>query len=162
MDWFTQRGIPRAEGDTVLLAIPDIRQAKPHECGAAAVEAVAAFHRVKRVDIAPLANPVQGMGPDTAAAILRALGLRVLTGSMNVEDLRHLTRTGRPVLCPVAQFGGHWVVVRGVERGGVHFHCPIEGPSRLAAADWLAGWRDVSESGQAFHRWGIASFRGGE
>lgn len=139
----------------MLLDIPDIRQADDYDCGAAALDAIARFHGLRARGPVALANPVQGMAPDTVEAVLRSLGLSVLSGTMTVDDLRHLTRSGRPVLCPVAHHGGHWVVVRGVERGRVYYHCPAAGPAVLREADWLAAWRDTSRTGQRFLQWGI-------
>lgn len=137
-----------------MLTIPDIRQREDYDCGAAALDAVASYWGLRARGPAKLANAVHGMAPDTVEAVLRALGLSVLSGEMTVADLRHLTREGRPVLCPVAVRGGHWVVVRGVERGRVHVHCPIEGPAAWRLADWEAGWAD-STRGREFVRWGI-------
>lgn len=91
-------------------------------------------------------------------AAFRAVGLPVLSGRMIVEDLRHFTRTGRPVMCPVTDEDdcGHWVVVAGVERGYVHFHCPTDGPSKWKVKTWEAGWRDqYARSGHVYDSWGI-------
>jgi ABC-type bacteriocin/lantibiotic exporter with double-glycine peptidase domain len=154
-DWFARRAIPRAEEDAVFLTLPDVRMRDSFDCGAACVEAAAAFWGV-RCRPARLANPAQGMAPDTVEAVLRSIGLAVLSGTMAAADLRHLTRTGRPVLCPTGLYGGHWVVVAGVARGRVHYHDPAAGPARLGLAAWDAAWGDTSRSGQAFARWGIA------
>lgn len=139
----------------MLLDLPDRRQSADYDCGAAAVAAACLF--LGRRPPARLANPVQGMAPDTVEAALRLAGLPVLSGTMTVDDLRHLTRAGRPVLCPVSLHGGHWVAVRGVERGRVHFHCPLDGRLALPAAEWVAAWRDTSRAGHEFDRFGIAA-----
>lgn len=161
MDWFAARGIPRTEADAVILDIPDIRQAEDYDCGSAALDAVARFHGLRKRGPVRLANPVQGMSPDTVEAVLRSLGLRVLSGTMTLPDLQSLTRSGRPVLCPVTTQGGggHWVVVRGVARRTVYTHCPLFGRLSVRAADWLAGWRDATRAGHEFDRWGIATSR---
>lgn len=142
-----------------MLTIPAILQATDYDCGAAALDAVAEFWGLRKRGPVRLANPIQGMAPDAVEAVLRSLGLSVLSGTMTVGDLRHLTATGRPVLCPVALAGGHWVVVRGVARGSVHFHCPTTGPSKMREAEWLVDWRDNSRSGHWFDRWGICPAR---
>lgn len=125
--------------------VPDIRQRDDFSCGAASLAALLSFHgrRVPRW-VYRLANPVRGMQPETVEAVLYAtFGRPPLIGSMSTEDLRHLTRTGRPVLCPVVfGEGGHWVCVYGVARGRVHFHCPTGGPDSLTVRQWLARWRD--------------------
>lgn len=159
MCWRADRGLTACEGEPVLLDIPDIRQAADYDCGAAALDAVARFHGIRERGPAKLCNVVQGMSPDMIEAWLRAVGLRVLSGSMTVDDLQHLTRTGRPVLCPTTLYGGHWVVVRGVERGRVHYHCPTIGANKMTFAWWLLHWRDATRAGHEFDRWGICPTR---
>ena len=145
----------------MLLDIPDVRQREDFDCGAAALDAVARFYGVRERGPVRLANPVQGMSPDTVEAWLRAVGFGVLSGTMRVADLAHLTRTGRPVLCPITGAGGgHWVVVRGVTRTRVHFHCPTNGARWWPHALWVSAWLDSSRTGQAFARWGICPTRG--
>lgn len=156
-DWFTSRGIPRVENDAMLLAIPDIRQTTDYDCGAIAIESACQFLGVKP-PAAPT-NAVQGMAPDTVEAVLRSAGLTVIVGTMDVEDLRHFTRTGRPVVCPCSDWGGHWVVVCGVERGRVTVQCPLRGRITLTGAKWLEGWTSTSRPGHVYDRWGIAVAR---
>ena len=143
----------------MLLDVPPVMQCADYDCGAAAVDCVAQFWGLRPRGPAKFSNRVQGMSPDTVEALLRALGLSVLSGNMTVDDLKHLTRTGRPVLCPVDLYGGHWVVVRGVGRGKVHYHCPTDGPGSMPAKDWAEKWKDVSRGGQEFVRFGICPGR---
>lgn len=139
----------------MILDIPDIRQRADYSCGAACLEAVAQFHGLTARGIRALANPVQGMAPDTVEAWFRGAGLAVLSGSMGVDDLRHLTRSGRPVVCCVSQAGGHWVVVSGVSRGRVYYHCPTHGASSVPVASWVSRWSDETVRGVTYHQWGI-------
>lgn len=158
MDWFRARGIVRTDGET-MLEIPDCRQRDEHSCGVACVEAVAEFHGLRVPRNSPKwANSVQGTAPDTVAAALRSLGLSVLAGGpLEVGTLKALVAAGWPVLCPVTRAGhGHWVVVRGVSRGRVHFHDPTDGPASEPVASWEGQWADTTDTGQAFVRWGIA------
>lgn len=143
-DWFAARGIRRTDGVEMLLAIPDVRQRTDYSCGAAATAAVLRYWHVAAPRwLERLANPERGMQPDTIYAVLSdAFGRPPLAGSIELHDLRHLTATGRPVLCPVTWDTGHWVVVRGVTRSRVHYHCPINGPGSDPIAEWLASWRD--------------------
>lgn len=160
MCWRVERGLPVCEDADVILALPDVRQTDDHACGSACAEVVRRFFGLK-ARAPDLANPVQGLAPDTLAAVLRSLGLRVLAGQMlgGVADLQHFTKLGCPVVCPVtARAGGHWVVVAGVARRKVYYHDPTHGPRSVPLADWLDGWRDTSaESLQAFDRWGIVA-----
>lgn len=161
MNWFQARGIRRTDAEHGVLVIPDVRQQDNYDCGAACVDAVAEFFglrkrgpaRQMRTALGSLANPIQGISPDTVAAMLRALGLSVLSGTMTIADLRHLTGTGRPVLCPRQE---HWLVVAGVSRGFVHYHDPQEGMRKEREGIWIETWSDTSESGQSFRRWGIS------
>lgn len=143
-----------------MLAIEDVRQRDDFGCGRAALDAVFRFwgRRLPR-DHAALTNPEQGTHPDTVRAVLRAADFLVLDGSMSVADLTHLTRAGRPVLTLLAQGGGpagHWVVVRGVGRRRVHYHCPSNGRCSLPLASWESWWDDRDREEVGYWRWGIA------
>lgn len=144
------------------MTLPDVRQTEDHGCGDAVLDAVFKFFGVK--DRASLANAVQGMAPDTVEAVLWSAGFRVLSGHMTVRDLKHLTDSGRPVICPTAMYGGHWVVVCGVARLRVTFTDSavpkdLPNPRTLPAAEWTAQWRDTSRSAVEYDKWGIAVSR---
>lgn len=156
MTWHEARGLAREEPLT-MLTIPDVRQHDDYDCGTACVDAVLRFFGVRTTaGVLGLANPVQGTSPDTVEALLRATGLPVLSGTLRVADLKYLTHSGRPVLCPVAISGGHWVVVAGVWRTTVYYHDPDEGPRAMPAGKWRDLWRDGTRAGHEFDRWGIA------
>ena len=158
-DWFAARGIVRTDGE-LMLVIPDCRQTTDYGCGRACVDAVAEFHGLRPPRSSPRwANAVQGMAPDTVAAALRSLGLAVLAGGpMEVATLKALVGAGWPVICPVTRSGvGHWVVVRGVWRGRVYFHCPSWGACSEPVATWESQWRDATDTGTPFVRWGVAA-----
>lgn len=171
MDWFASRGLTRTEGDTVLLDVPDHRQQDDYSCGAVALRVLFEYHGVKPrlwkplVDALP--NPVQGMAPDTVESVLYSVfGRPPLRGALGIDDLRHLTRTGRPVLCPITcerddgSRGGHWVCVRGVGRGRVYVHCPTNGRESYTLTDWDRCWVDESEGGSVYHRFGLCGWPG--
>lgn len=142
-----------------MLTIPDVRQGEDYDCGAACIDAVRKFYSV-RAKAEKLANPVQGMDPATVEAILRASGFDVLSGTMTIRDLKHLTDNGRPVICPIDMYGGHWVVVAGVARLKVTFMdsaLPRDKPNPcvLSANAWAARWQDKNWLGHSYNRWGI-------
>lgn len=147
----------------MILSIPDVRQSGDYDCGAAAVESVLRFHGVRPSPwVRKLANPVQGMAPDTIEAVLwESLGC-VAGGVMMVDDLRHFAGSSRPVLCPVTIDGfGHWVVVRGVCRGRVYFQCPLSGPQVIGSRHWSMAWHD-STPGSVYRSYGIVGWRRGD
>jgi hypothetical protein len=108
----------------------------------------------------PPADPLDGLHPSYLEPALRRAGLKTCSGEMDLGDLRHHTRRGRPVVCLV-RLGdtGHYVVVGGVARGRVHLHCPARGPLRVPAdgpGGFPAAWDDIDRHGQRFSRWGLA------
>lgn len=144
----------------MLLDLPDVRQRAGCDCGTAAADTVARFLH-SRTARAVIADAVDGTHPSALEAAMRRAGLAVQSGTMTLADLQHHVRQGRPVLCPIASYGGHWVVVRGVGRGFVYAQCPTEGPIRVTLARWLDLWRDSTRAAHDFDHWGIAVSRPG-
>jgi hypothetical protein len=157
VNWFRARGIPRTDPDAMILALPDVRQPDDHSCGPAAVACVDRFFG-RSVMVLPLANPVQGCSPDVVEGEFRRRTWGVVSGTMRVDDLKHLTATGRPVLCPVSLLGGHWVVVAGVERNRVHYHCPLNGRESVPVKRWYEIWTDETVKGHPYRHWGICAW----
>lgn len=151
-DWFQQRGIRRTE-EVSVIDTPDLRQEQDHNCGHTA--ALVALRSVGLDGTGDLSHPVVGTSPETLVAMLLRGGACVGPGTWTVADLQHFTKSGRPVVCPVATFGGHWVVVRGVGRGKVHYHCPSFGRESVSFAKWADLWKDLSMSGATYRNWGI-------
>lgn len=138
-----------------MIVLPDIRQTNDHSCGMAAVMAVCYYWGV--ADPPDLANPVQGMGPDTVEALLRSAGLQVLSGTFTIHDLRYLTRD-RPVICPTQYEGGHWVTVRGITQW-VYYQDPLYGPRHTGKTEWMAAWDDRGRLGHSYKHWGICGYK---
>lgn len=143
-----------------MLELPDIRQSADYDCGCAAVDTALRFFGVRTcAAVLDLATPIDGTSPAAIEGAFRRAGLAVQSGRMDVGDLKYHVSRGRPVLCPVALYGGHWVVVRGASagrRGRVYFHCPACGPQWLATSQWESNWRDTTRAGHDFDAWGIA------
>lgn len=102
---------------------------------------------------------MDGVDPRTMEAFFRRQGLRVQSGEMTIADLRHHTEQGRPVVCLVKDNGGHWVVVTGVVRRSVCYHCPIEGEQVKSRTVWAAGWYDVDRFGTEYRGFGITCWK---
>lgn len=138
--------------------IPDVRQKTNHGCGAACVAALLSFHGLPvRRGLERLAHPAVGMGEDVVEALLwDAFDGRVMRGTLDVPLLRHLANAGRPTIALVTfEAGGHWVVVRGVARGRVYYHCPTNGPESRRIPDWLTTWTNGPPGAGGLHRFGI-------
>lgn len=140
-----------------MLDTEDVRQTEGHDCGEAAMDTAFRLFGLRSV-VVGLATPLDGMHPATIEAVLQKAGMFVQSGRMTVEDLKHHTRLGRPVLCPVSLYGGHWVVVRGVGPKRVHYHCPTDGRRSVSHESWDALWHDVERAGHTFVHWGIATW----
>jgi predicted double-glycine peptidase len=138
-----------------MLDLPDIRQRDDYDCGSAAVDVVLTFLGVKS-KATSLTNAVDGTHPSAIEAALRRVGLHVQSGTMTSADLQHHVKLGRPVVCCVSLHGGHWVVVRGVSRGRVYFHCPTDGTRSVRLSEWFDIWRDSTRAAHDFDSWGIA------
>lgn len=146
-----------------MIALPDLRQSAEHDCGYTAVLVV--LRRMRRKvtpgDLAPLStNMIDGTDPRAIESTLRGLGLRVISGEMDMGDLWHHTESSRPVICLLSRDGvGHYVVVSGLHEGSVHFQCPSEGPSRMRTTAWRRCWTEIDRLGAVYRGWGIAVHR---
>jgi hypothetical protein len=75
---------------------------------------------------------------------------------MVVADLAHHTRLGRPVVCLVQSANmGHYVVVRGIARRRLSYHCPSNGPLIQGVSEFDARWFDQGRD-TLYVRFGIA------
>lgn len=142
-----------------ILRLPGVLQRDAFSCGDASIATVLAFHRV----VAPskLATPIDGTDPASIERHLRRIGLHVLSGSLHVDDLEHFCRQFRPpIVLATWPDGGdsHWVVVRGVSRGRVYFHCPIDGAESLRISEWDAIWHGSGKMGERYTRWGVVAW----
>lgn len=140
-----------------MLTLPDLRQQTGHDCGQTAAAVVYRLHGRRKAD-PPKGSELDGTHPAEMERAFRDAGLCVQSGDMTPADLRHHTRAGRPVVCLVTEADGtgHWVVVAGVARGKVHFHCPAAGPRTEPTAAFAARWHDSDRVAVRYERWGIA------
>ncbi len=140
---------------------PGVLQRDGYDCGTAGADGVfRMFGLPASATALAIASEQDGTHPSTLEGILRRGRLLVQSGSMTVADLAFHTRLGRPVLCPVDLYGGHWLTVLGVTRTRVHYWCPADGPGWTPRARWEDNdfWRDSTRSGHAFDKWGIAAW----
>lgn len=143
-----------------LLDIPEVLMPSP-ECGKAAVRAVLQYLGLpvivsERIPV----DYVNGTSPLAVIEAFRVAGVsRVLVGEIGINVLESLWKQGWPVICPIQMPNyedGHWVVVRGINHGRVHYHCPIQGRSSLQIDEWIERWRDTDASGKVYTEYGIA------
>lgn len=141
-----------------MLNTPDVRQAEDYDCGPAAMDCALRCFGVHATasSLAVTADESHGTHPAAIEHGFWKAGLNVQSGRMTLADLAHHTRLGRAILCPIALFGGHWVVVRGVTAKRVYYHCPSEGRRWVTRDRWLAMWHDSERPNHSFVNWGIA------
>lgn len=133
-------------------------------CGQTAARAVYRCLGVRKANQDhPKGSPIDGTDPREIERAFRASGLLVQSGTMTPADLTHHTRHKRPVVCLVTEPGGvgHYVVVGGVRRGRVYYHCPGAGPKAESVAQFVARWHDVDRTTQRYEQWGIAVWPAG-
>lgn len=139
--------------------LPDCRQRDSHDCGTACLRTLWQFHYGQQRKLIDLSTPADGLDPATMRAQLLKLGWNVLAGTMTVDDLRHFTAAGRPVVCLVTiDGGGHYVVVGGVWRGKVWHHCPLNGWTGQHIDEWQQSWHDSNADGVRYVNWGLCSW----
>lgn len=143
------------------LALTDVRQKTNHDCGTAAWRTVYQWHTGQTGRNLPdLSHPINGLDPAALEAVIRVHhGWNVLAGEMLLADLRMLTVTNRPVICPITDDSGvgHYVVVGGVDRWRVHYHDPAVGPRLMRLDQWDERWVDMGKNAR-FVRWGLAAW----
>lgn len=136
-----------------MLSLPDVRQKRDYDCGKAATACVLQLLDAS-ADLRVLGTtPTDGTDPRAIESCLRLAGCKVVSGEMTLGDLRHFTRTGRPVIAVV---NGHYVVVAGVSRGKVHYQDPLEGPQRCSEKDFAKWWKEADRLGVVYDQFGIA------
>lgn len=137
---------------------PQSRMSRSWDCGRAMTAAVLLMHGRRVPRLFP-ATSLDGTHPRSIESVLRASGLRVQSGEMELADLSHHTvGMRRPVIALVRHAGfGHYVGVRGVDRRRVWLYCPDRGNVYQSRAEFLANWWDA-DGDVRNHQLGIVSW----
>lgn len=147
-----------------VLDLPRLLQdrEKGFDCADAAVAVVLRHHRVggRRPR---LGTPPDGADPRVVEQALRHMCLRVASGEMDLADLGHFCRTGRPPICLVHWPGdpdSHYVVARGLSKTGRHvfYHDVWDGRGRCTAAEFEAAWAARGRLNEAFRQWAVVAW----
>jgi ABC-type bacteriocin/lantibiotic exporter with double-glycine peptidase domain len=145
-----------------MITLSDVRQKSQYDCGVVAVKVLlrALGKRLTPENTKALATtPIDGTDPRAIEALLRKLGLHVLSGEMTWNDLVYFTQT-RPVICLITYAGvGHWVVASGIKDGKMHYQDPSGGPLYVGKKKWHEMWRDIDRLGAVYRQWGITAWR---
>jgi len=138
-----------------LLDLPAVLQRDDHSCGAAVFACVTRYWEGRGRKLK--SHPVHGTPPDQLEPAFRAAGYSVLSGELDTAAMRSLTALGWPVCCLVQSDGtGHWVVVRGVQRGRVYLMDPADGVRSVPVPEWESVWVDSDRRGTVYRRHGVA------
>jgi hypothetical protein len=146
----------KGSGGAAMLDLPAILQRNDWSCGQVAARTV--FQHFGLRGKAPPGTPQDGTDPRSIEAAFRLAGLRVQSGEMEVDDLRHHTKAGRPVVCLVTESDGvgHYVTVAGVRGRTVFYHCSVSGARSELLTRFAARWHDSDRVAVRYERWGIA------
>lgn len=130
-----------------LLALPEVRQRNPNDCGPAVARSVLRYFErpVCRVDSTLRPHPEDGTLVRRMADLFIHNRLAVtMRERLSVEQLGVMCQELGPVLCLVTwDRYGHWVLVRGVKRGRVYLMDPESGYCDVPAAEFVAAWHDT-------------------
>ncbi len=147
---------------TTLLDLPDVRQEDVFSCGAAAAMSVGRYFGAGPETLAEwkevLGTDVkESTSPQEIVRYLTSLGLQVsVAGGLTLDHLRQAWQSGRPVICPIQEYGvpskqasfdyGHYVVVVGAALGQVFVQDPaIENVLGVPGGDVPVGTSDPDE-----------------
>ncbi len=156
-DWHRKRGLPTPEEAIVLLTLPAEIQRSDHDCGDAALRCVAAFHGFSPSVVRRLATAERGTSPEQVEAELKRLGMRVISGEMDIADLKHYCDRQRPPIVVVHwpdSDDSHWIVCRGVSRNHVYYHDVADGLGKKSAAEFTEAWQAAGRVG-VYRRWAV-------
>lgn len=142
--------------------VKTVRQGNCYHCAQACVSAVSLAHGLPMVDVGTLlpGTPHDGTNPQSIEAAFRIHGFNVIAGTLSVADLRHFTRTERPVICLVQHEDGegHYVVVDSIKRNWVQVMDPASGRYATKLPSWVDSWVDVDRYGVRYVRWGLVAY----
>jgi ABC-type bacteriocin/lantibiotic exporter with double-glycine peptidase domain len=139
--------------------LPDYKQSDDHDCGRAVIVSVLLLSGWKRelAESFVLNVPCDewyGTRPEAIETALR-LYFHTLAGEMTLDDLRHFTRTGRPVICAV---NDHWIGVDQVQRRHVVYMNPSTGKhEQKTIAKFSEWWHDRGRFSR-FQNFGIVAW----
>lgn len=143
----------------MILKLPEVFQQEDWSCGRTVFEIVTSY--LGASGRKPQSSPIDGTDPRTLETAFRMCGLDVVSGNMDITQLRDHTRAGRPVACLVTDDSdltpvGHWVACAGVAYRTIHIVCPIHGRVQQPLARFEERWKDEDRMGVKLVRWGIA------
>jgi len=169
-EWSTSLEEHFASAHAESAPVPDQRQDNSYSCGVAALQSVLGRYgiQVAESDLTKElgTSPEKGTSPQQMLKVLR--GRRLRCEDMTEMKLPKMYRSlllGYPILAPIQAYGteeefdhresGHWVVVTGVSKEIVTLQDPSHGPRKVPIREFLRRWRDRSDDGKEYHRYGI-------
>lgn len=149
--------------EQVLLRLPTVRQATNYTCGVAALQSVLRYYGtdIREDNLAKelKSNPDNGTNYRDIEAYALKKGYTVeIRTEMSLEDLQHLLRDGKPVLCAIQAWpdappvdwkndwiDGHWVVAIGYDRNRMLFMDPstLGNYTYIPNEEFIDRWHDV-------------------
>ena len=142
-----------------MILLPDVRQSEQWDCGRAEYNRVLTHHGHAVEANQWCGTPQTGTDPLHLEIAFRIARCPILAGHFTLESLAYMTdRESVPVVCLIQYAGdGHYVTVRGVKDGRVHFSCPSRGPRQSVTEKfWMRNWHDVGRNGARYRCWGVA------
>lgn len=155
---------------SVLIEIPQTRQATPYTCGVAVVQSLLAYNGVLfRQDVLERrlgATPERGTTPDAIMTCLNEYGIgAVVEQNISLPRLRAYIDAGQPVVCflqawnddPAFDYStgwedGHYAVAVGYDADRIYFMDPstLANYAYIPNGPFLARWHDGDERQQIY------------
>ncbi len=159
---------------TVLLELPQTRQATDYTCGVAVLQSILGYNGIlyrqdvleKKVE----ANPEDGTNPRAMMACLAENGIGAeLVRNMTLADLRKYIDNGRPVICflqawnsdPAVDYtdlwdDGHYAIAIGYDNARIYFMDPstLANYTYIPNGQFLSRWHDGDRE-NGIHNGGI-------
>lgn len=144
----------------MLLDTPKDRMKFDYDCGGNALAVFFGTHGLSLPEAYyKLASPARGIGTETAEAVLGSHFAGVAVGiNWTLDDLKFHLSLSRPIITLVCvdTDADHWVVVRGIENGRVHYHDPAYGRRSKSEKAWLRWWQGSERN--SWPRYGLTGW----
>lgn len=160
-----------------MLAVPHHRQSTNWTCGPACLTMILAYYGRKPDEMAIAervgCTPALGVDPGPMVSFLKDEGYRLKSKfGWTLEEVAKCLAKGWPVIVAYQDWAhkpsatdyatcwdnGHYAIVIGLKPDRVWLVDPSSERKRrsLHANDFLGRWRDLTEHGRQYHRWGVA------
>lgn len=155
-----------------ILDFPHSRQSNIYNCGPSAVQTILQYYGIdmREGEIArELGTNTSGTNPNPIEKFLKSKGLKIISNTMNQNDLKKYTDQNYPILILIQAWSekkkidykndyssGHYVVVIGYDSSGFIFEDPSLNNTKghISFNELDSRWHALSEYNKKIEHWG--------